>query len=151
MQVYPWGGFEEDEPGEQYFQNLPTSSASATPAAPSTSSAGDAKLRQPPPSLAPPSPPSPSPSPHLSNTDALGEQIYFTYVNIHSTETPTVDQLITNDGCLCLCNSQLHTTQVNAWPTPALHTPSPPVGSFTPPTSRHGSRRGNRHTASGDA
>uniref|UniRef100_A0A3P9PY32 Trafficking kinesin protein 1 n=1 Tax=Poecilia reticulata TaxID=8081 RepID=A0A3P9PY32_POERE len=24
-QVYPWGGFEEDEPGEQYFQNLPTS------------------------------------------------------------------------------------------------------------------------------
>uniref|UniRef100_A0A4W6FQJ9 Trafficking kinesin protein 1 n=1 Tax=Lates calcarifer TaxID=8187 RepID=A0A4W6FQJ9_LATCA len=27
-QVYPWGGFEEDEPGEQYFQNLPTSSLS---------------------------------------------------------------------------------------------------------------------------
>uniref|UniRef100_A0A8C7TW16 HAP1 N-terminal domain-containing protein n=1 Tax=Oncorhynchus mykiss TaxID=8022 RepID=A0A8C7TW16_ONCMY len=25
-QVYPWGGFEEDEPGEQYFQSLPTSS-----------------------------------------------------------------------------------------------------------------------------
>uniref|UniRef100_A0A3B4T778 Trafficking kinesin protein 1 n=1 Tax=Seriola dumerili TaxID=41447 RepID=A0A3B4T778_SERDU len=36
-QVYPWGGFEEDEPGEQYFQNLPTSSASASPAVPSTS------------------------------------------------------------------------------------------------------------------
>uniref|UniRef100_A0A3Q1FNB1 Trafficking kinesin protein 1 n=1 Tax=Acanthochromis polyacanthus TaxID=80966 RepID=A0A3Q1FNB1_9TELE len=35
-QVYPWGGFEEDEPGEQYFQNLPTSSASASPAVPST-------------------------------------------------------------------------------------------------------------------
>uniref|UniRef100_A0A3P8RQV6 Trafficking kinesin protein 1 n=1 Tax=Amphiprion percula TaxID=161767 RepID=A0A3P8RQV6_AMPPE len=38
-QVYPWGGFEEDEPGEQYFQNLPTSSASASPAVPSTSTA----------------------------------------------------------------------------------------------------------------
>uniref|UniRef100_A0A3B4X2I9 Trafficking kinesin protein 1 n=1 Tax=Seriola lalandi dorsalis TaxID=1841481 RepID=A0A3B4X2I9_SERLL len=36
-QVYPWGGFEEDEPGEQYFQNLPTSSASASPAVASTS------------------------------------------------------------------------------------------------------------------
>uniref|UniRef100_A0A8C4GRG0 Trafficking protein, kinesin binding 1 n=1 Tax=Dicentrarchus labrax TaxID=13489 RepID=A0A8C4GRG0_DICLA len=31
--------FEEDEPGEQYFQNLPTSSASASPAVPSTSTA----------------------------------------------------------------------------------------------------------------
>ncbi|KAM4539333.1 trafficking kinesin-binding protein 1 isoform 3-T3 [Odontesthes bonariensis] len=70
-QVYPWGGFEEDEPGEQYFQNLPTSSASASPAVPSTSSTGEASLGQPPTSLAPPSPPSPSPSPHLSNTDAL--------------------------------------------------------------------------------
>ncbi|KAM6899763.1 trafficking kinesin-binding protein 1 isoform 2-T2 [Xenentodon cancila] len=70
-QVYPWGGFEEDEPGEQYFQNLPTSSASASPAVPPVSSTGDANLGQPPPSLAPPSPPSPSPSPHLSNTDAL--------------------------------------------------------------------------------
>uniref|UniRef100_A0A8C4F4S1 Trafficking protein, kinesin binding 1 n=1 Tax=Dicentrarchus labrax TaxID=13489 RepID=A0A8C4F4S1_DICLA len=38
-QVYPWGSFEEDEPGEQYFQNLPTSSASASPAVPSTSTA----------------------------------------------------------------------------------------------------------------
>uniref|UniRef100_A0A3B4ZK10 Trafficking kinesin-binding protein 1-like n=1 Tax=Stegastes partitus TaxID=144197 RepID=A0A3B4ZK10_9TELE len=38
-QVYPWGGFEEDEPGEQYFQNLPTSTASASPAVPSTSTA----------------------------------------------------------------------------------------------------------------
>uniref|UniRef100_A0A7N6B315 Trafficking protein, kinesin binding 1a n=1 Tax=Anabas testudineus TaxID=64144 RepID=A0A7N6B315_ANATE len=74
---------EEEEPGEQYFQNLPTSSASATPAVPSTSSAGDTSLGQPTPSLAPPSPPSPSPSPHLSNTDALGEHLYFTYVNIH--------------------------------------------------------------------
>ncbi|XP_029920123.1 trafficking kinesin-binding protein 1 [Myripristis murdjan] len=70
-QVYPWGGFEEDEPSEQYFQNLPTSSASASPALPSTSSTGEANPGQPPPSLAPPSPPSPSASPHLSNTDAL--------------------------------------------------------------------------------
>ncbi|KAK2830140.1 hypothetical protein Q5P01_018071 [Channa striata] len=70
-QVYPWGGFEEDEPGEQYFQNLPTSSASVTPAVPSTSSTSDTNLGQPPPSHAPPSPPMPSPSPHLSNTDAL--------------------------------------------------------------------------------
>ncbi|KAL7382669.1 hypothetical protein ABVT39_026175 [Epinephelus coioides] len=72
-QVYPWGGFEEDEPGEQYFQNLPTSSASASasPAVPSTSSTSDTNLGQPPPSLAPPSPPSPSASPHLSNTDVL--------------------------------------------------------------------------------
>uniref|UniRef100_A0A8C5ENS4 Trafficking kinesin-binding protein 1-like n=1 Tax=Gouania willdenowi TaxID=441366 RepID=A0A8C5ENS4_GOUWI len=38
-QVYPWGGFEEEEPGDQYFQNLPTTSASTTPAAPSTSTA----------------------------------------------------------------------------------------------------------------
>uniref|UniRef100_A0A3B3YFC1 Trafficking protein, kinesin binding 1a n=1 Tax=Poecilia mexicana TaxID=48701 RepID=A0A3B3YFC1_9TELE len=37
-QVYPWGGFEEDEPGEQYFQNLPTSSSStASPAVPAVS------------------------------------------------------------------------------------------------------------------
>ncbi|XP_041867319.1 trafficking kinesin-binding protein 1-like isoform X1 [Melanotaenia boesemani] len=69
-QVYPWGGFEDDEPGEQYFQNLPTSSASASPAVLS-SSTGDANLVQPPTNHAPPSPPSPSPSPHLSNTDAL--------------------------------------------------------------------------------
>ncbi|RVE66455.1 hypothetical protein OJAV_G00107540 [Oryzias javanicus] len=70
-QVQPWAGLEEDEPGEQYFQNLPTSSASASPAAPPSSDPGDASLGRPPPSLAPPSPPSPSPSPHLSNTDAL--------------------------------------------------------------------------------
>ncbi|XP_069032211.1 trafficking kinesin-binding protein 1-like isoform X3 [Embiotoca jacksoni] len=70
-QVYPWGSFEEDEPGEQYFQNLPTSSASASPAVPTTSSTADPNLGQPPTSLALPSPPSPSPSPHLSNTDAL--------------------------------------------------------------------------------
>uniref|UniRef100_M3ZDX5 Trafficking kinesin protein 1 n=1 Tax=Xiphophorus maculatus TaxID=8083 RepID=M3ZDX5_XIPMA len=40
-QVYPWGGFEEDEPGEQYFQNLPTSSSSSTasPAVPAVSTA----------------------------------------------------------------------------------------------------------------
>ncbi|XP_036000816.1 trafficking kinesin-binding protein 1 isoform X2 [Fundulus heteroclitus] len=70
-QVYPWGGFEEDEPGEQYFQNLPTSSSTASPAVPPISSTGDVNPRQPPGSLDPPSPPSPSPSPHLSNTDAL--------------------------------------------------------------------------------
>lgn len=79
LQVYPWGGFEEDEPGEQYFQNLPTSSASASPAVPSTSSTGESNLGQPPPSLAPPSPPSPSPTPHLSNTDVLGEDIHVLY------------------------------------------------------------------------
>uniref|UniRef100_A0A3B3VQS5 Trafficking kinesin protein 1 n=1 Tax=Poecilia latipinna TaxID=48699 RepID=A0A3B3VQS5_9TELE len=39
-QVYPWGGFEEDEPGEQYFQNLPTSSSStASLAVPAVSTA----------------------------------------------------------------------------------------------------------------
>ncbi|XP_023284334.1 trafficking kinesin-binding protein 1-like isoform X1 [Seriola lalandi dorsalis] len=70
-QVYPWGGFEEDEPGEQYFQNLPTSSASASPAVASTSTTSDAGHGQPLPSIAPLSPPSPSPSPHLSNTDAI--------------------------------------------------------------------------------
>ncbi|XP_077404449.1 trafficking kinesin-binding protein 1 isoform X2 [Vanacampus margaritifer] len=64
-QVYSWGSFEEDEAGEQYFQNLPTTSSSASPAAPSTSCG----LGQPSPRLAPPSPA--SPSPHLSNTDAL--------------------------------------------------------------------------------
>lgn len=76
LQVYPWGSFEEEEPGEQYFQNLPTSSASASPAVPSTSSTADTNLGQAPPTLAPPSPPSPSPSPHLSNTDVLGEDTY---------------------------------------------------------------------------
>ncbi|MEQ2174625.1 hypothetical protein GOODEAATRI_009767, partial [Goodea atripinnis] len=69
--VYPWGGFEEDDPGEQYFQNLPTSSTTASPAVPPMSSTGDANLRQPLGSLGPPSPPSPSPSLHLSNTDGL--------------------------------------------------------------------------------
>lgn len=73
LQVYPWGGFEEDEPGEQYFQNLPTSSSSASPAVPSTSASTDTNIGQPLPTLALPSPPSPSPSPHLSNTDVLGE------------------------------------------------------------------------------
>ncbi|KAM9738211.1 LOW QUALITY PROTEIN: trafficking kinesin-binding protein 1 [Menidia menidia] len=82
-QVYPWGGFEEDEPGEQYFQNLPTSPALPPPPpaqgrqawAPPPSSLGPPPLRPgPPPPLQPgppPPPPSPSPSPHLSNTDAL--------------------------------------------------------------------------------
>ncbi|XP_037549134.1 trafficking kinesin-binding protein 1 [Nematolebias whitei] len=70
-QVYPWGGFEEDEPGEQYFQNLPTSSAIASPAVVPASNAGVAHLGRPAACLAPPSPPSPSPSPHLSNTDGM--------------------------------------------------------------------------------
>ncbi|XP_034016788.1 trafficking kinesin-binding protein 1-like isoform X2 [Thalassophryne amazonica] len=69
-QVYPWGGFEEDEPGEQYFQNLPTSSSTASPAVPPTTCTANTS-GQPLLSLAPPSPPSPTPSPHLSNTDAL--------------------------------------------------------------------------------
>lgn len=74
LQAYPWGGLEEDEPGEQYFQNLPTSSASVTPAAPPPcAAAGDPNPGKPVCTLAPPSPPSPSPSPHLSNTDAMGE------------------------------------------------------------------------------
>ncbi|XP_040044243.2 trafficking kinesin-binding protein 1 isoform X1 [Gasterosteus aculeatus] len=71
-QVCPWGGLEEEEPGDQYFQNLPTAAAAASPAAPSApSGTGESDLCPPPPSLAPPSPPSPSPSPHLSNTDVL--------------------------------------------------------------------------------
>ncbi|KAK5855362.1 hypothetical protein PBY51_005465 [Eleginops maclovinus] len=70
-QAYPWGSFEEEEPGEQYFQNLPTSSASASPAVPSTTITAVTNIAQPPPSIAPPSPPSPSPSPHLSNTDVM--------------------------------------------------------------------------------
>ncbi|XP_060949046.1 trafficking kinesin-binding protein 1-like [Limanda limanda] len=76
-QVYPWGGFEEDEPGDQYFQNLPTSTASASPAVTSTSTStstsgtSDTNFWQPPPSITPLSPSPPSPSPHLSNTDPL--------------------------------------------------------------------------------
>ncbi|KAM6959155.1 trafficking kinesin-binding protein 1 isoform 2-T2 [Aplochiton taeniatus] len=70
-QVYPWGGFEEDEPGEQYFQSLPTSTT-ASPAIPSSSSSNTPNPVLPQqPGLVPPSPPSPSPSPHLSNTDPL--------------------------------------------------------------------------------
>ncbi|XP_068602998.1 trafficking kinesin-binding protein 1 [Brachionichthys hirsutus] len=68
-QVYPWGGLDEDEPGEQYFQNLPTSSASASPVVPSASGTGDTNLGLTPPTL--PSVPSPSASPHLSNTDVM--------------------------------------------------------------------------------
>ncbi|XP_033981254.1 trafficking kinesin-binding protein 1-like isoform X1 [Trematomus bernacchii] len=73
-QVYPWGGFEEEEPGEQYFQNLPTSTSSASLAVPPTSTStfitAVTSIGQPPtPILTPPSPP--SPSPHLSNLDAL--------------------------------------------------------------------------------
>lgn len=74
LQVYPWGAFEEDETGEQYFQNLPTSSAIASPAVVPASNAGAAHLGRPATCLAPPSPPSPSPSPHLSNTDGMGEE-----------------------------------------------------------------------------
>lgn len=76
-QVYPWGALEEDEPGEQYFQNLPTSltAAVASPAVPSTSATGEPDLGHLTPARAPPSPPSPSGSPHLSNTDVLGEDV----------------------------------------------------------------------------
>ncbi|XP_053719567.1 trafficking kinesin-binding protein 1-like isoform X1 [Synchiropus splendidus] len=70
-QVYPWGGFEEDEPRGQYFQNLPISSAVGSPALPCASSSADPNITQPAAGLAPLSPPSPSPSPHLSNTDAF--------------------------------------------------------------------------------
>nr|XP_057902887.1 trafficking kinesin-binding protein 1-like isoform X2 [Doryrhamphus excisus] len=69
-QVYSWGSFEEDEAADRYFQNLPTSSSTASPATcTTTTTAGATSL--PPAHLGPPSPPSPSPSPHLSNTDAL--------------------------------------------------------------------------------
>ncbi|XP_028978779.2 trafficking kinesin-binding protein 1 isoform X1 [Esox lucius] len=68
-QVYPWGGFEEDEPGDQYFQSLPTSSVS------SSASPALHPQPEPPPPSPPPSHPSststPSPSPHLSNTDPV--------------------------------------------------------------------------------
>lgn len=90
--MYPWGGFEEDEPGEQYFQNLPTSST-ASPAVSAVSSTGDTNLRQPPCSLGPPSPPSPSPSPHLSNTDALGEDER----SIHGNEREKNVQILKQD------------------------------------------------------
>lgn len=70
-QSFSWGGFEEDEPGEQYFQNLPTSSSSAAASSPAVPHTSTSEVPPPDPSLAPPSPPSPSPSPHLSNTDAL--------------------------------------------------------------------------------
>ncbi|CAB1320700.1 unnamed protein product [Coregonus sp. 'balchen'] len=79
-QVYPWGGFEEDEPGEQYFQSLPTSSASASPALPP----------QPhPPHPSTPlshlaSPSTPSPSPHLSNTDPAA--VYYPAMYHHQTQ-----------------------------------------------------------------
>ncbi|CAL8297780.1 unnamed protein product [Lota lota] len=68
-QVYPWGGLEEDEPGEQYFQNLPSTSATASPGVPCPTSTAppDPSEAQ----TALPGPCSPSPSPHLSNTDPL--------------------------------------------------------------------------------
>lgn len=157
LQVYPWGSFEEDEPGEQYFQNLPTSSASASPAVSAASSAADTNLGQPPPILAPRSPPSPSPSPHLSNTDVLGEDTYVNtyciYVNFYTVEpvsnTCGVSKGVFFNDCLCLCDLQLHTTQVKAWPTPALPTPSQPVGSCTQLMSRRGSHQGKQHKWSG--
>ncbi|KAK0151512.1 Trafficking kinesin-binding protein 1 [Merluccius polli] len=65
-QPYLWGGLEEDEPGEQYFQNLPTTSATASPAVPCPASTAPSQTQ-----TALPTPCSPSPSPHLSNTDAL--------------------------------------------------------------------------------
>ncbi|XP_054619343.1 trafficking kinesin-binding protein 1-like isoform X1 [Dunckerocampus dactyliophorus] len=70
-QVYSWGSFEEDEAADRYFQNLPTSSSTASPAMPCTATTSTGASSLPSAHLGPPSPPSPSPSPHLSNTDAL--------------------------------------------------------------------------------
>uniref|UniRef100_A0A8C5AH44 Trafficking kinesin-binding protein C-terminal domain-containing protein n=2 Tax=Gadus morhua TaxID=8049 RepID=A0A8C5AH44_GADMO len=71
-QAFPWGGLEEDEPGEQYFQNLPTTSATASPMVPCPTSTalppGPVEGQ----GLTPlPGPGTPSPSPHLANTDPL--------------------------------------------------------------------------------
>uniref|UniRef100_A0AAV2KA22 Trafficking kinesin-binding protein 1-like n=1 Tax=Knipowitschia caucasica TaxID=637954 RepID=A0AAV2KA22_KNICA len=94
-QAYPWGGFEEESPGEQYFQNLPTSSAAASPAVPTTS-APPSSVEEPQTasSLAPPLP-SPSPSPHLSNTDGLA--VYYpgkSMVHTSSTYTFTTCRIL---------------------------------------------------------
>ncbi|XP_024862715.1 trafficking kinesin-binding protein 1 isoform X1 [Kryptolebias marmoratus] len=113
-QVYPWGGFEEDEPGEQYFQNLPTSSAVASPAVAPTANAGAA-------SLGPPSPPSPTPSPHLSNTDGMAAYFpgkcmahtssTYTFTTcriLHPTDeqtrvTPSLNPIPASSSCVMTC------------------------------------------------
>ncbi|XP_023201160.1 trafficking kinesin-binding protein 1-like isoform X1 [Xiphophorus maculatus] len=157
-QVYPWGGFEEDEPGEQYFQNLPTSSSSSTasPAVPAVSSTGDTNLRQPPCSLGPPSPPSPSPSPHLSNTDALAayypgksmahtsSTYTFTTCRIlHPTDeqtrvTPSLNPVSTSSSCVM--SSSL-------WGTPAATPCTPRRLSLRPSESSTNLRDGTRTTS----
>ncbi|XP_032435833.1 trafficking kinesin-binding protein 1 isoform X2 [Xiphophorus hellerii] len=158
-QVYPWGGFEEDEPGEQYFQNLPTSSSSsstASPAVPAVSSTGDTNLRQPPCSLGPPSPPSPSPSPHLSNTDALAayypgksmahtsSTYTFTTCRIlHPTDeqtrvTPSLNPVSTSSSCVM--SSSL-------WGTPAATPCTPRRLSLRPSESSTNLRDGTRTTS----
>ncbi|XP_014865147.1 PREDICTED: trafficking kinesin-binding protein 1-like isoform X1 [Poecilia mexicana] len=156
-QVYPWGGFEEDEPGEQYFQNLPTSSSStASPAVPAVSSTGDTNLRQPPCSLGPPSPPSPSPSPHLSNTDALAayypgkcmahtsSTYTFTTCRIlHPTDeqtrvTPSLNPVSTSSSCVMTSS---------LWGTPAATPCTPRRLSLRPSESSTNLRDGTRTTS----
>ncbi|XP_016530657.1 trafficking kinesin-binding protein 1 isoform X1 [Poecilia formosa] len=156
-QVYPWGGFEEDEPGEQYFQNLPTSSSStASLAVPAVSSTGDANLRQPPCSLGPPSPPSPSPSPHLSNTDALAayypgkcmahtsSTYTFTTCRIlHPTDeqtrvTPSLNPVSTSSSCVMTSS---------LWGTPAATPCTPRRLSLRPSESSTNLRDGTRTTS----
>ncbi|KAF3833670.1 hypothetical protein F7725_024874 [Dissostichus mawsoni] len=118
-QVYPWGGFEEEEPGEQYFQNLPTSSASASPAVPPTSTTAVTSIGQPPtPILTPPSPPSPSPSPHLSNLDALADPGH-TQSEPHLVVLLCDDQLSVGDPC---CDA-LHPPQAQPHAVRILHQP----------------------------
>ncbi|XP_056439456.1 trafficking kinesin-binding protein 1-like [Gadus chalcogrammus] len=71
-QAFPWGGLEEDEPGEQYFQNLPTTSPTASPMVPCPTSTALAPGPAEGEGLTPlPGPGTPSPSPHLANTDPL--------------------------------------------------------------------------------
>ncbi|XP_015248409.1 PREDICTED: trafficking kinesin-binding protein 1 [Cyprinodon variegatus] len=155
-QVYPWGGIEEEDPGEQYFQNLPTSPSTASPAVPLVSSTGEANIRQPPGSMGPPSPPSPSPSPHLSNTDALAayypgkcmahtsSTYTFTTCRIlHPTDeqtrvTPSLNSVPASSSCV-MTSSQ--------WGTPAATPCTPRRLSLRPSESSTNLRDGTRTTS----
>ncbi|XP_038156319.1 trafficking kinesin-binding protein 1-like isoform X2 [Cyprinodon tularosa] len=155
-QVYPWGGIEEEDPGEQYFQNLPTSPSTASPAVPLVSSTGEANIRQPPGSMGPPSPPSPSPSPHLSNTDALAayypgkcmahtsSTYTFTTCRIlHPTDeqtrvTPSLNPVPASSSCV-MTSSQ--------WGTPAATPCTPRRLSLRPSESSTNLRDGTRTTS----
>lgn len=53
--------------------------------------------------------------------------------------------MLTDSDGLCVFDFQLHTTQVNAWLTPAPLTPLQPVGSSIQLMSRRGLRQGERH------